>query len=125
MKIYFKKIPSTLKDIEYESNSVKIEGSLSRISAQLVKLDSKMNGRLMAYCSRCGRDIELSLKDEEFNIIVSDGVPSGDMEDDVSFEFFDGYIDFEEIIQSELETIKSDYHICKDCVDTDDIDREF
>ena len=35
--------------------------------------------------------------------------------DELVMEIEDGFIDFDEIIQSELSSIQSDYHICKEC----------
>ena len=39
MKIEFKKVPTTKKELETSFNSVKIEGTFCRISSSLVKIE--------------------------------------------------------------------------------------
>jgi hypothetical protein len=49
-----------------------------------------------------------------------------DQYEDLVIEIENGTIDFEELIQSELASIKSDYHICNKCLqDGDDFEKEF
>lgn len=117
MKIEFKKIPTVEKTFELEIDSVKIEGTFCRMSPSLAKIRSKIVGKLQVDCCKCGKEFDTDL-DEEMNIIVSNGIfeSDRDFEEDI-IEISDEIIDFDEIINSELESIKSDYHLCDDCLD--------
>ena len=53
---------------------------------------------------------------EEIEFFISDGI----YEDENSIELdvvesFDGIADIDELLNSEIELIKSDYHSCKEC----------
>lgn len=125
MKIEFKKVPQTPKILEAESDSVKIEGTFCKISQSLVKIDAQLTGNTHILCCRCGEteDIEVN---EKLNFLLSDGIFKGDEGEDLVIEVEDGLIDFDEIIQSEVEAIKSDYHICEQCSkDNGDFEKEF
>lgn len=54
--------------------------------------------------------------DNDLNLILSDGYykdKPGELCDVI--EFFEGEIDLDEIIQSEIESFKSDYFYCENC----------
>ena len=100
MKIEFRKVPQTPKELEVEYNSVKIEGTFCKISQSLVKVDAVLLGNTDIDCGRCG---------------IAEVI-----------EVENNLIDFDEIIESELNSIKSDYHICKDCLQLgDNFEKEF
>ena len=109
MKIEFKKVPTIKKELETSFDSVKIEGTFCRISSSLVKIEANLKGNVDIDCSRCGSSEPFFL-DEEFLVI----------------EIENSLIDFDEIIQSELNSIKSDYHICKNCLEDNQLfEKEF
>ena len=116
MKIEFKKVPTTKKELETSFNSVKIEGTFCRISSSLVKIEANLKGIIDIDCSRCGSSEPFSL-DEQLKLLLSDGVYKGDDEEFLVIEIENSLIDFDEIIESELNSIKSDYHICKNCLE--------
>lgn len=125
MKIEFKKAPQTPKELEVEFNSVKIEGTFCKISQSLVKIDAMLIGNTNIDCCRCGitENIELN---EKLDFLLSDRVIKNDQSDDLIIEIEDGFIDFDAIIQSEVEAIKSDYHFCEQCSDDNgDFEKEF
>lgn len=125
MKIEFKKVPTTTKDLETSLNSVKIEGTFCRISSSLVKIEAILKGNIDIDCSRCGAS-EPFLIEEELKLLLSDGIFKGDEEEFLVIEIENSLIDFDEIIQSELNSIKSDYHICKNCLSDNELfEKEF
>lgn len=95
------------------------------MSQELVKLKAKITGKLETICARCGKDLELQI-DENIELLISDGIyESTDDELDV-VETNNSVIDFDDIVQSEIESIKSDYHVCSDCInDSEPLDKEF
>ena len=125
MKIEFRKVPQTPKELEVEYNSVKIEGTFCKISQSLVKVDAELKGSTDVDCCRCGAT-EMIEVDEELHLLLSDGVYNKDESEYLVIEVENNLIDFDEIIESELNSIKSDYHICKDCLQLgDNFEKEF
>ena len=125
MKIEFKKAPQTPKKLEVEFNSVKIVGTFCKISQSLVKIDAKLIGNTDIDCCRCGITDNIEL-DEKLDFLLSDRIIKNDESEDLVIEIENGLIDFDEIIQGELEAIKSDYHICEQCSqNNDDFEKEF
>jgi len=123
MKIEFKKVPFVVKNFSTSFNSVKIEGTFCRISPSLIKIDSTLSGEVIVKCSRCGKD-DMVIVDEKFNFFVSDGIYNSKPEKLV-IEIENGLIDFDEIIQSEISSIYSDYHICSNCKYNDFLEKEY
>ena len=125
MKIEFRKVPQTPKELEVEYNSVKIEGTFCKISQSLVKVDAVLLGNTDIDCCRCGIT-EIIEVNEELHLLLSDGVYNKDESEYLVIEVENNLIDFDEIIESELNSIKSDYHICKDCLQLgDNFEKEF
>ena len=125
MKIEFRKVPQISKELEIVYNSVKIEGTFCKISQSLVKVDAVLLGNTDIDCCRCGIS-EIIEVDEELHLLLSDGVYNKDESEYLVIEVENNLIDFDEIIESELNSIKSDYHICKDCLQLgDNFEKEF
>ena len=64
-----------------------------------------MKGNVDINCSRCGSSEPFFL-DEELKLLLSDGIYKGDDEEFLVIEIENSLIDFDEIIQSELNSIK-------------------
>ncbi|TLP38285.1 hypothetical protein [Arcobacter arenosus] len=127
MKIEFRKVPFTPKEFKTESNSVKIEGTFCKISPSLVKIDSKLTGNTTVNCIRCGEEDTITLN-ENMNFLLSDGIYKSDSHNDEELDIIeidDNIIDFDEIIESEISSIYTDYHICSNCADSDFIEKEY
>lgn len=126
MKIEFRKVPQTRKELVVEFDSVKIEGTFCKISQSLVKIDAVLNGTTQIDCCRCGVTDEIEV-DEKLELLLSDGIYKNNNEsEELIIEIENGLIDFDEIIQSELNSIKSDYYICEECSQMgDDFEKEF
>ena len=125
MKIEFKKVPQTTKELEYISDSVRIEGTFCKMSQSLVKIDAVLKGSTDIDCCRCGITEKIEV-DEELHLLISDGIYKNDESEYLVIEVENSLIDFDEIIESELNSIKSDYHICNDCLQLgDNFEKEF
>ena len=114
MKIEFYKIKSDDFPFSLEFDSVKLDGLLKRESSSamsnLIKCKATLSGSTSHICDRCGEDLEINLN-EELDLMISDGVC--DLETLDAVEFFDGKIDLKELVDSEIESVKSDYHYCE------------
>ena len=74
-------------------------------------------------CDRCGCDYEKPI-DETFRIEVVDRPFKVDESLDV-VECPDGIVDFDDIFKSEINAIKSEYHLCADCAQDETFEIEF
>ncbi len=113
MKIEFRKVPFNEKDFKVSLNSVDFEGTFCKISSTLVKIDATLRGNSHITCDRCSKENDITLN-EKLDFLISDGVYKNQT-DELVVEIEDGFIDFDEIIHSELSSIQSDYHICDEC----------
>jgi hypothetical protein len=116
MKIEFKKVQTVEKEFNIKLNSVEFSGTFCRISNKLIKLNSTIIGNLMVECCKCGDEHYIKI-DENQDFILSDGEFSSldEREGEMIVEIENHIVDFDEILSSELESIKSDYHICSNC----------
>jgi uncharacterized metal-binding protein YceD (DUF177 family) len=119
MKIEFRKVPQTKKEFTASLNSVKLEGTFSKITPSLVKVEAQLSGNTPIQCSRCGANDALKL-DETVDFLLSDGIYN-QQTDDLVIEITNSVIDFDEIIQSEVESIQSDYNYCNRCSESSDL----
>lgn len=115
MKVTLRKVTQTPLDFDIESSEITFKGYLQYHSGKLILLHADLKGTVETQCSRCGDDMKLSV-DEEIEFFISDGI----YEDDESIELdvvesFDSTADLDEILHSEVELIKSDYHSCEKC----------
>ncbi|RXJ87759.1 hypothetical protein [Arcobacter sp. CECT 8985] len=125
MKIEFRKVPTTPKEFTNNFASVKLEGSFCKISPTLIKVDAQLTGETPVLCIRCGEEENINL-DEKLDFLLSDGMFKDNESEDLVIEIENGIIDFDEICESELSSIESDYHICKNCLDDNiKIEKEF
>lgn len=124
MKIEFKKVPQTPKEFSVSLDSVEIEGTFCKLSQSLVKIDAVLKGNTDIDCCRCGITDNIDLN-EEANFLLSDGIYKDTESEDLVIEIENSLIDFDEIIKSELESIKSDYYLCENCSKDNDFEKEF
>ena len=114
MKIEFRKVPQTTKELEFDYNSVRIEGTFCKISQSLTKIEANISGTTDIDCCRCGQTDIITL-DENLEFLISDGIFKGKESEDLVIEVENGVIDFDQIVESELQSIKSDYYLCENC----------
>lgn len=104
---------------------LKLKVLFCKISQSLVKIDAVLKGSTDIDCCRCGITEEIEV-DEELHLLLSDGVYKKDESEYLVIEVENSLIDFDEIIESELNSIKSDYHMCNECTQLgDNFEKEF
>jgi uncharacterized metal-binding protein YceD (DUF177 family) len=118
MIIQFQKATPVEKEFSFETDGVCISGSFSKVNSKLVQISAHLQGALSMNCTRCAKPFHLEV-DEDISLRVSNGVykeRDNILEDDI-IETFDENINFDEIFQSEFESIRSDFHVCDSCQD--------
>ena len=114
MTINFKKVTKTPLDFDIKSNNIVFKGSLKYHGENLVLLQATITGSLDLDCYLCSAEFVLPL-DENIEFLISDGVYNGLNEEYDVVESFDGNINLEELLDSEIELIKSGYYSCENC----------
>jgi len=115
MKIMLRKVTSTPLDFSIKPNEISFKGYFEYHKGKLILLNANIEGPLHTQCDRCGDEFCMNLN-EKVEFFISDGIYEDEegIELDV-VESFDGQIDVEELLHSEIELIKSDYHSCDNC----------
>lgn len=113
MKIEFKKIRAKSSKFSIERDGVLFSGEFKK-NRDFVDIKGKLQNSICVACDRCGEEFMLKLN-EPIDLKAYDGVFKGHIEDGDVIEFYDGLVDFDEILESEIESIKLDYHICDNC----------
>ena len=114
MQIAFRKIVSQEKQFVIDRDGLKLECVIYRKTNKLCILKGELSGSLLVQCDRSGEEFLKQIK-QDLVLYISDGLWDTQSQSELdSFdvvEFFDGFIDIESIFQTEIELIKSDYHI--------------
>ncbi len=115
MKVALRKVTKTPLDFRVVSDTITFKGSLEYHSGKLILLKATLSGLLEKSCDSCAEEFTMPLN-EKIEFFISDGMyeEENDTLLDV-VESFDGVIDIDEILNSEIELIKSDYHSCQNC----------
>ena len=111
MKIAFRKIPAQNSAFEIKHAGLVFKGDFKRDS-KFADVTGKIEGILTLPCDRCGEDLDVCI-DEAVHVKVCDGYYEG--EDLDIIENHESQVDFDQIAQSEIEAIKSEYHYCNRC----------
>jgi len=115
VKVVLRRVTKTPLDFEVKSNEITFKGYLEYYKSKLILLKAKLNGFVAKDCDTCAEEFKLPV-DEEIEFLISDGIYED--EDGIGLdvvESFDGSVDIEELLHSEIELIKSDYHSCANC----------
>ncbi len=110
-----RKVTKTPLDFELKSDEITFKGYLEYYEGKLILLKAKLEGSLLKPCDICAEEFKLDV-DEDIEFFISDGLyeDDGSIELDV-VESFDGNADIDELLYSEIELIRSDYHSCDNC----------
>lgn len=119
MKVSLKKVSKTPLDFEVKSNEITFKGYLQYDADKLILLKAELSGKIDADCDICANEFKLDV-DEDVEFFISDGIyqKSEDSLLDV-VEALDSIADLEELMNSEIELIKSDYISCPNCKNSD------
>lgn len=117
MKVALRKIIHTPLEFDIESNKINFKGYLQYDSSKLILLKANLSGVVDVLCNRCGAEFELVIN-ENIEFFISDGIYEDTKEIELDVvESFDSNVDLEELLNSEIELVKSDYHYCENCKD--------
>jgi uncharacterized metal-binding protein YceD (DUF177 family) len=114
MNIPFRRITATPQPFEIGSEGVILKGTLESKGRDLVLMKAHLSGTLRLPCDICAEPFDTAL-DEEVELLLSDGVFEGSDDDFDVVEMHNGTIDMDELLHSEIELIRSDYHSCENC----------
>lgn len=113
MKIPFRRITSLPQNFEVTEEGSALEGTMVQKERGLVFIDAHLNGRISVTCDRCAEEFDI-MSDEKVELLVSDGLYNGTHDDYDVIEMPDE-IDLDALIHSEIELVRSDYHVCEQC----------
>jgi len=115
VKVLLRKVTKTPLDFNIISNEITFKGYLQYHSGKLILLKADLNGLMDTECNSCGEEFKLSL-DEKIEFFISDGLYKDESNIDIDVvESFNSSADLDELLNSEIELIKSDYHYCDNC----------
>lgn len=119
MKIALRKVTKIPLDFDVSSEDITFKGFLQYHFGKLVLLKAKLSGTLDIECDICAKEYKLNIEDD-IEFYLSDGMyeDTGDLELDV-VESLDSTVNIEDVLHSEIELLKSDYHTCEDCEDSE------
>lgn len=114
MKIEMRKITYTPKTFCLKSEGLSFYGEIFRKNHKLFEVKANLIGNIELICDYSGENF-LKHLEENLVLYISDGLwdsqsQSLKLEDFDIIEFFDGFVDLDYILQSEIESIKMDYH---------------
>jgi len=118
MKLSFRTISQDEHHFQEKYNDVDFRGIVRKKKDTIAFLDAKISGKIPLVCDRCAEEFEENLN-EHLEMLISDGFYDGSDENYDIIEAENGLIDFEIILQGELNLIKGDYHYCSHCVEKD------
>jgi len=115
MKIVLRKVSNTPLDFEIKSDKITFKGCLQYHANKLILLKAELSGKIDVSCDICADEFALEV-DEDLEFFISDGLyeKHEKLLLDV-VESLNSIIDLEELMNSEIELIKSDYHSCESC----------
>jgi uncharacterized metal-binding protein YceD (DUF177 family) len=115
MKILLRKVGKIPLEFEVKSDEITFKGFLQYDADKLILLKAKLSGKVEANCDVCAEEFMLEV-DEDIEFFISDGVYEKSEDTFLEVvEVYDSSVDLEELMKSEIELLKSDYHICQTC----------
>ncbi len=118
MKIIFDKVGHNEKPFDHEIDGVVASGTLIKSGYHRVLLQGRIDGTVDLLCSSCGAELYQEIS-TPLRLTISDQIIE-DKDDLDIIEFLNGEIDISFIIESEINSIKSDYCYCTKCCDSDE-----
>ena len=115
MKIALRKVGKSPLEFEKSIDDINIKGNIVYDNNKLFLFEAKLSGVVEVDCSVCGDEFDLEI-DEDLKFFISDGVFKDEENSLIDVvEAQNGELDIDELLHSEVELIKSDYHCCEFC----------
>ena len=112
MKILFRKIYATPSSVSVKNGRIIAKGLFKALNHHLISVEWHVEGDMEVTCDRCGEPFDLHVN-EPVSLRVSEGCSEEEALDII--ESHNGSVDFDALLESEIEAIKSDYHYCTSC----------
>jgi len=113
MNIPFRRITRTPTEFNTSTEGVTLKGEVVFRERNLALLEAELKGEIILTCDICAEDFATMLN-EKVELLVSDGVYKG-FNDTYDVIEIQEILDFNELIRSEIELIRNDYHSCDNC----------
>ena len=114
MSIPFRKITQAPQDFEITKDELNFKGTLVWTGRTFIDMNFKLSGKLEVACDTCAEEIMIDIK-EPIHVLLSNGVYDGEEVNLDVVEIRNYDIDLEQILDSEIELIKSGYFYCDQC----------
>jgi len=112
--IPFKHLNSIPLEFDVIVGNLTFKGTLVHKKGKIAQLNGTISGIIQMPCDLCAEIIERDLEEELF-FYISDGIISENEDELDIVEITTPMIDMEELLNSEVELIKSDYFCCPQC----------
>ncbi|MFA6144376.1 MAG: hypothetical protein WCW84_00335 [Sulfurimonas sp.] len=112
--IPFKHLNSIPLEFSVVVGNVSFEGTLVHKKGKIAQLNGTISGTIQVPCDLCAEVVERVLN-EELSFYISDGIISENEDELDIVEITTPMIEMEELLNSEVELIKSDYFCCSHC----------
>jgi len=112
--IPFKHLNAIPLEFDVIVGDVSFKGTLVHKKGKIAQLNGTISGTIQIACDLCAEVVERVL-DEELSFYLSDGIISENEDELDIVEITTPMIDMEELLNSEIELIKSDYFCCPQC----------
>ena len=116
MKISLRTLPVEGQPFNQEFEDVTFSGTVRKKRDLIAFLSAEIVGKVLLTCDRCAEEFEEAINEKQ-EMLISDGIFNGSDESYDIIEAENGLIDFELILQSELNLFRGDYHYCAACAD--------
>ncbi|QOY54301.1 hypothetical protein HUE87_10530 [Candidatus Sulfurimonas marisnigri] len=115
MRVMLRKVGQTPLDFEVKSDEITFKGYLQYDANKLILLKANLSGKITTDCDVCAEEFKLDV-DEDIEFFISDGVYEKHEEALLDVvESLNSIVDIEDLLNSEIELIKSDYNSCGSC----------
>ncbi|WP_202391515.1 hypothetical protein [Helicobacter saguini] len=101
------------QNIESTPESITLKGELTRLDSKLVKFSGTLSGSLNLICVKSGEEFSKNIT-QDLVLYFADGIYKMQSQSEIDLdviEFFDGFIDIDFVLNSEIESIRLDYNI--------------
>jgi hypothetical protein len=115
LKIELRKIPFEKREFETSFSGLTLKGVFYKENQNIAKIEANLSGEVEVDCIKCATPFMREI-DEDLKLIITDRIYNGFDEEFDVIEINSQIIDFDDIITSEIESIKLDFeNVCKNC----------
>ena len=120
MYINFHTTKKDATEFKIKNDRITFSGIYKKKNRFFIDIDAKIEGILSCTCDICADGFDKRV-DESVHFLVHDGIYSGHNElDELDIiESNNSRVELDELLESELESVKNDYNYCIDCINKD------